>query len=479
MTKAPELGVASRRSAHTSARQLVGPSWLLGIAVVAVSALALVAPVLAMAVALIVVALAMPKYVMTISMAWVMLCRPGHELVQRSILGISVTELDALILLSVIAATSLRGKESRPGEESKNAVVGALLLWPAWLILRALLSVVEANGGASSFFDLRAAFPYMSIIPALALLRKYGKPYLMRVLCGVGYGAAVIAITVKMAVVFGYSLPAVSSLWLIDSLVVRPGGELAVVILAATALTGNAPWILRSRLISWILILAELAISQTLSIVIAILLGWILAYVIGGSRRGATGRWPQLVSIVGVVLVVAWGGWWGGSRFDLPARLSEDSAGYRFNEATAVWAEVNESPVTFLAGLGPGSQYSFVNPYSGVEEVKGDAHDVYLYVWLKTGLIGVMLYLAPTLIALVMARRRRDGESSATIARVASVAVVAVSVPFALSVPGAVAAMWTILLAGDRRGGMVSGRIVGQVSGRKPGRRVSREVGLR
>src|SRR5690606_2226024 len=91
-----------------------------------------------------------------------------------------------------------------------------------------------------------------------------------------------------------------------------------------------------SRVLAWALVAAEVLVSQTLSVVVAAAGGAIVFIILEWRQFSHRTRHVFLWVAAAVAAVLISLALLPGSRFNLLARLGEDSAGYRYNETWAV-----------------------------------------------------------------------------------------------------------------------------------------------
>ncbi|WP_082099718.1 O-antigen ligase family protein [Demequina maris] len=408
-------------------------------------------PLYAVLVVGLLIAFVAPTATMVTALAWVVLCRQGEALVHASVGGVAVSEIDGLLLLSVVAAIASQRGSNRVTARVPASFVVAIVSFPLLLLVRAALPTISSYQG-SALVDIRHVVPYLALIPAAALVSRFGRERAVSALAALGYVPVGVAIIGSIGYRLGLIAPGESALMLVDTAgAVRPGGELLVVILAARVATGGGPLLARSRVLTAALIVLELLLSQTLSIALAVGGGALVAVLVAGKSRGSLGRVFGGFAALAFLGLLVTGAFGAESRFNLATRLSEDSAGYRFAELAAISDAVLGDPLLVALGAGPGSEYAFTNPYSGLIEVKGDAHNVYAAVILKVGVVGLVAYLWPYLSTLRRLRNREDEDVTAAVSSIVAVLAVGLTVPFAWSTQGwvVVVVLLTTLAAED------------------------------
>lgn len=408
---------------HSQARVLVP---LLAVSA-ALGVLSVNAPLVGVGTAIVVASLVLPRTVIVLSVSWVVLCRPGLELVHIDVAGFSLTETDALLLASLLAWVRLRSQRSGTPYPAKFWLV--LFAWPIWMLIRAALPPQGLVQFASPFVDLHLLLTFMFALPISALIQANGRDWGVRWLCTLGYVACVVSIaswlgnTVGLLPYGQFALVDVSP----GPLTARPGGELLIPVLAVLLALGKAPLALKSRAFSIALVLGQVLVSQTLSIVLAIAAGIFAGAIANWSSVRPIAR-VLLVVILATVALVASGLVGADSRFNLSERGGEDSAQYRVSEFAAVSNIIERVPTVLLVGTGPGSVVQFEG--LAIHEIKRDTHNVLLTVVLKSGLIGAVLFVLPVLSAGAIAFKNRRRGMSSYFGAIAAIVVVSISVPF-------------------------------------------------
>jgi hypothetical protein len=434
------MGLSTRQSPERAkAFNDKQPRWHLAVAAALVFCLCYLTlqnAAIALAVAGAVLALVLPTPTLVISVLWVLLCRPGSEMFQTSIGSLTVTEIDILPLLATLAAFRVPSADgARPRVQSSSWML--ILAWPTWYVIRAALpsAGIAAHSGSIPV-DLRNVSMYLVLIPlAIYMQRRGGRAGLKLVAYG-AYIACAIALAAWLLLALGLVSPSrttfVNFLSLSD---VRPGGELLIAVTAVLLLLGQAPLAFGSRALSGFLLIAEVLVSQTLSLAIAIAAGFMVASLL----RWRTFKFGQkLLSIAAVLLflTVAVGGTSADSRFNLTTRLGEDSAQYRIGELEVVYGELSTSILASTIGAGPGSIIAVGNPYTHQTDLKRDTHNVYANIALKTGLVGVALFLWPMLVFLRHLVVAKEARSRALAGSLVAVLVLSISVPFVWTAGG-------------------------------------------
>lgn len=413
---------------------------LVAVAIVAVVALAGVtvtsSPFIAVAVVALAVAMFFPKPTFAVSLSWIFLVRPGFELLHMTIGGVVVTEIDLLPVLALAAVLAMPGNGKVSGGRVAVGTVALVLAMPAWLTLRFLVIPPSGPLHVSPVVDYRNITMFCVVVPIWIYINKRGFAALFRLLMACAYLACGIAILAWVLLMSHLVEPANTTLVYFHAINdVRPGGEVLVLVLAVALLVKRAPLLLGNRLLSIVVVAAEFAVSQTLSMVIAAVAGFMFFTVLFRGPK-STGR--VLAALVVLVLFggVAVGGVAAGSRFDLGERLGESSAQYRATEFSQLTAAVTKSPATLLLGAGPGSALAVKNVYSGVVEIKRDTHNTYGNITLKGGLIALALFLLPPGIGLRRLLKTKNEDDLRLAASLIAVAVLTVTVPFVWTAAG-------------------------------------------
>lgn len=389
--------------------------------------------IIAVSVALIGVLIA-PEATFAAAILWIILCRTSVEVFPFEIGGFHLTEVDLLPALAMLAAV----RSPSSAERFRLAPISwfFLAIWPIWYALRFLLPTIGADVGSAAV-DARNFSMYLVAFPITIYISKRGPSAGVRLLAYGGYLACGIALGAWLLLMAGYLKPALTSFvyfYAVND--VRPGGEVLVVILAVMFALGKAPLVFGSRWLSLSLILGELLVSQTLSMVVAIVTGVAAGTLLrwrtlGGGKKVAA----ALVAAIFVALAV--GGVAQGSRFDLQARIDEASAEYRGLEFDQVTSAITASPLSIAIGNGPGSVISVPNVYTHEVDVKRDTHDVFANIAFKSGLIGLVLYLALFGHAILSLMRSRSTMRKTMPAAFIALIVLSVTVPFLWTASGA------------------------------------------
>ncbi|MCD9154520.1 hypothetical protein [Aeromicrobium duanguangcaii] len=425
------------------------PASVLGSGAVVVGALILgfvgaSSPLVVVASAGLLCAVLAPRPTIAVAVAWIVLCRVGGELVSTQVAGATVTEIDGLIVLASVSGLVLR---ARRGRLEHHGSLLLLMLWPTWFVVRTLVGP-DAEGfiQVAPLVDLRyvAAF---AIAPAVreALLRTPNpQRVLVSAICWLAYIACALAIAGRLLLELGLLEPGRYSLFLVGvdaTKEIRPGGEILIPVVLVFALRGDAVPVLGRRWIPFALVASEIVLSQTLSLLIASVVG--VAFAAGIAGRGTT-----LLSRLGAVLalvvgvVLALGVVDAGGRFNLSERVGQESAQYRFHEIDVISDRLRDDPTAMLIGAGGGTMIQF----DGIGEVKRDSHNVYASIAWKTGLVGLALFLLPFLAAAARARRRgRLGGS--VMGGFAAIGVLSFTVPFAWTASGLVGLSLLVVLS--------------------------------
>lgn len=382
----------------------------------------------------VVTVLVFPTAGVCVSLAWVLLVRPDAPVLQTTLLGLHMTEVDGAILLAAIASLRIAQRDHARAHKKERILI--LLMWPAWYLMRSLLPPSGAVVFSSPLVDLHLLSAFILIIPLLVVKRRIDSHFLVKLLTYCAYLACAIAI-VSWAL---YSLGTLSaSVYPVvnvaagRSLVARPGGEVLIPILAVLLALGKAPLIGKTRLLPVALLSGEILVSQTLSIALACVVGVGVAMLFNWRHTTIAVRALALISVV-AISAIATGAIGVNTRFDLSQRIGEDSAQYRVTEMATVSRVIyNDVPVVLL-GTGPGSLVTF--EYSSVGTVKRDTHNVYMNIFLKTGAVGLAGFLFT--FAWVFWKFAVAGStlSRALLGGVLGIGFLSITVPFVWTVPG-------------------------------------------
>lgn len=393
-------------------------------------------PVVAVGIVALTGAILAPKPVFALSLFWVFLVRPGYEMLDVKVGGVAVTEVDLLPVLALVAVLAMSRDADSSDSRVRLSTVALVLALPAWLIVRFLVVPPSGFLHVSPVVDYRNITMFSVVAPLWLYVNKRGFAALFRLLMACAYLSCGIAIVAWGLLMTHVVAPANTTFVYFHAVNdVRPGAELLVLVLAVALLVNKAPLLLGNRLISFGIVAAEFAVSQTLSMVIAAVVGLVFFTVLFRGRRSA-GRVLAVLVILGLFGGVAVGGVAAGSRFDLGERLGESSAEYRASEFTQLTAAVTQSPATLVLGAGPGSALAVKNVYSGVVEIKRDTHNTYGNITLKGGLIALALFLLPIAVGLRRLIKTRDESDLALAASLVAVAVLTVTVPFVWTAAG-------------------------------------------
>jgi hypothetical protein len=386
-----------------------------------------------------------PRLTFAVSILWIILCRPGVELVQMSIGSYHFTEVDLLPILALVAALMIPKAENLPGYQIDFGAWFLLLCWPLWFATRFALPTIGNVAVTSAAVDARNGTMYVVLIPIAAYVIRRGPESAVRLLAYGGYLACMIAIVAWVLLMTRTLKPALTAfVYFYAWNDVRPGGEILVVMLAVLFLLGRAPLLLGSRVLSFILIGGELLVSQTLSMVVAIVLG-VVAATIFQWRKISFSR-KALASLIAVLFfAIAIGGIAPGSRFDLSARYDEASAEYRATEFDEVRTALMSSPLSIAVGNGPGASLPVLDVYTHQYQLKRDTHDTFANIALKSGIFGLFLYLLPLGYA-IMRLLQAGGRDERTLAAVVvSIILLSVTVPFTWTASGLTALMLLVV----------------------------------
>jgi hypothetical protein len=333
--------------------------------------------------------------------------------------GVVLTERDLVLLICIAAATRLGPRQSQHSGPHSILIV---FVWFA--AVRGIVAVAE-HGKHGVFVDLQGLL-YLALLPGIV---RYGAVFgweaIARFLVRAAYCAAGISILLYLGVLAhliradGASVLGVVTL---SPRLSRPGGE----ILIPFAIVASP---IRQRLgskaeyrVGWLLLMGELICSQTLTLVIATLVGSAF-YLVITLVRGPGGVSKILPLLSGLVIAICCLAAFRAiapdpyrtltARFNFDQRVQTDTVTYRKLEQADVerkWLHGSSSDQ--LVGPGPGSQIEF--SLHGLLIRKNDTHDSFLTIGLKFGYIGFGFYIA-TIGGLIVAFARR-GEVGASVA---------------------------------------------------------------
>lgn len=390
-----------------------------------------------------------PQAVITVSLAWVAVVRPSQEIVHVLIGGSTVTDTDVALALSVVSGLRILGRSGRLPLTAGALVVFAA--WPGFYLVRALLPRLGDTAFVSPLVDLHIVSAYLLIIPVVALVTLHGTLWMLRRIVD-------LACIVSLIAVAGFLLNSMGALPLgettfiytsLNPLVVRPGGE-AVIGSALAIVVADNERSFRFRIFAFTVLVCEVILSQTLTIVLGAAIGaavWVLLNWRAAPRLGRI----AVVAAVLIVALLASGIVGAGSRFNLDQRAGEDSAQYRVEETQTVLDIVQAEPALLVSGTGPGSIITFFG--QSIDTTKRDTHNFYLTVLLKTGVLGLLLFVTPLATALLRVARRRTRDRPAAGGYV-SYLVVSLTVPFIGTTGGflVLVALWVCVSAQPERG---------------------------
>ncbi|NKY39970.1 O-antigen ligase family protein, partial [Cellulomonas septica] len=414
-------------------------------------------------------AVALPWPVLVTSLLWVLLVRPGAEPVTLELGGITATDVDAAIVLATVAAAAVVVLPRRrttdllddAADRSPSVLTTAdwlwVLAWPAWFVARAALpDVGTAAVGAAPLVDLRLLEAFLLLLPLAVVATRRGALVVVRGLIGVAALASVIAVLGAVALRSGVLPPMelpVVNLSGAAARDVRPGAEIVVVISAVVLLLSRTvAGRLRPLLLG--LLGIELLVSQTLSMVLAIAAG-VGATLLAAWRRVSTGvRLGAAVLLLASLALVS-GVLDPGGRYDLAQRSEQVSGQYRLSEVRTMTEAITETPLTALVGPGVGTELAFAGEL--VNSVKRDSHNVFLTIMLKSGLVGLVLFVAPLARVAVRAARRGGEVGRALGGAAVAVLVVSLTVPWWWTVNGMVAVL-ALYVASAAYGNVPRGR---------------------
>ncbi|QHT56882.1 hypothetical protein GXP71_12890 [Cellulomonas sp. H30R-01] len=412
-----------------------------------VGAVAVRSPLLGGILAALALTVAFPWPVLVASLGWVLLVRPGAELVNVELGGLVLTDVDAAVLLTVVAALVVAvWPDGRPRTLTGTVDVAPTVLtsadwlwvlaWPVWLVARAALPEVgTAAVGSAALVDLRLLEAFLLLVPLAVVVRRRGALVVVRGLVALAALASVIAavgaVALRSGMVGPGELPVVN-LSGAAARDVRPGAEI-VVVMAAVVLLLSRRVAGRARPALVALLGLELFVSQTLSMILAVAAG-VGATLLAGWNKASLGVRLGAAVLLLVALALVSGVLDPGGRYDLAQRSEQVSGQYRLSEIQTMTAAITETPLTTLVGPGVGTELAFAGEF--VNSVKRDSHDVYLTIALKTGLVGVVLFVVPLLRAALRAFRRGGEVGRALAGACVAVLVVSLTVPWWWTVNG-------------------------------------------
>jgi O-antigen ligase len=386
----------------------------------------------------------MPTTAVMVSVSWILLVRPNAKLFQSTIAGFNVTEVDVLILLALVAGSRIPRRSDTFETRSLFSDWIPLLAWPIWMLLRALIPQIGSVLFGSPLVDLRILSSFLLIFPLWAIASRLGGDALLKLICYSAYAACAIAVVawlmVRLNLVQSGSYPLVN-LASGAAQDVRPGGEVLIPILAVLLVFNQAPLLLQSRWLSFLLLFGEILVSQTLSIVIASAAGVALALVMNWRHTSWAKRSLIMAFLVGSAFTAVSGAGVSSSsdadvssRFNLAQRIGQTSAQYRVAEFETLAGVFRDDPLVLAIGTGPGSLVAFNNGL--MHEVKNLTHNVYNNLILKTGLVGLVLFTGGFLLTFL----RHWGKSGVLVRALAgsfgAIGVLSMTVPFASTVSG-------------------------------------------
>lgn len=395
-------------------------------------------------------ALLFPTATVVASISWVLLVRPNAKLMQVSVAGFTVTEVDALVLLAVVAACRIprkaavgRDPQSTEGKLRLSDLL-PLLAWPVWMVLRGLMPTIGDVNFGSPLVDLRILSAFLLLFPILILATRRGGKVLLNLICYSAYAACCIAVVtwslLRMNLLEGGSYPLVN-IATGAAQDIRPGGEILIPILVILLVFNKAPLLLGSRPLSFGIVIGEILVSQTLSVALAAVAGLSVALIANWRQTSWMKRLVISVVLTASALTVLNGAGPSsgsdadiGSRFSLSQRVGQTSAQYRVAEADALANIYAADPILLAIGTGPGSLVTFSD--ERIHEVKDLTHNVYNNIILKTGIIGLMLFSGGFLLLIIQQWKNRDKISRSLVGSFAAIGVLSVTVPFASTVTG-------------------------------------------
>jgi len=401
-----------------------------------ISAASTKTPAFALLLIAVTVALMFPTLVIVASISWTILCRPGFEVLHVSVAGVSVSEMDVLLLLSLISAVRLSQLRGRQAIAFPHWCL--ILAWPVWMAIRAVIPQQGDVIFASPFVDLHLAIFFLYAFPIFSVIRSRGAEWVICWLSALAYVVCVIAIVSYVGNLIGLVPLGQSSLVNLSPgpLTARPGGELLIVLLGVRLVFSKGPLVLRSKVLSFSLLISELLISQTLTLVLGIAGGVVIVMLVGWKTLNLGSRLVLVLCLAGVTAVAAGAGG-GDSRFNLIQRSGENSAQYRVSELKTVGQIIERSPFVLAIGTGPGSLVQFEGV--AIQEIKRDTHSVFLTTTLKSGIVGTILFIAPFIAAAVVSIRSRRSGGHFELGVIAGFLIVNVAVPFLWTNSGLVA----------------------------------------
>lgn len=406
-------------------------------------------PIAPLAVAALLVSTLFPKTSAAASIALVLIIRPGTRLFEASLGGVTVTEIDVLIIFGIFASCHIRKKSREPLHDTLSMWL-PILAWPIWMLVRTLMPQIGSVIFGSPLVDLRVLSAFFVLIPMWILASRVGIDFLLRVGVYTAYAASAIAILalvlsrVKLLAPGSYLLVNVSAGGAGD---VRPGAEVLIPIVIVLLIVGSAPLVLGSRLLSYLLVVGEILASQTLSIVIAAAGGALVAVLLNWRSLSSLKRTLVTVALIAAAIAALGGQQATGlanadttARFNLAERLGQSSVQYRVVEADTLDRIYNEDPLVVLIGTGPGSSVSFND--SAIHQVKNLTHNAYNNIILKSGYVGLICFVGGFVVLSLRLLSNPGPRRRSIVASLVAVAVLSVTVPFVSTVTGLCGLLW-------------------------------------
>ncbi|MDV8146988.1 hypothetical protein [Arthrobacter sp. B10-11] len=318
-----------------------------------------------------------------------------------------------------------------------------LLAWPIWLLLRTFIPQAGNLTFGSPLIDLRILSAYVLLIPIWMIASRRGSTTLIRLICYSAYAACLIAVVAwsmaRLSLLGPGSYPLVN-IAAGAAQDVRPGGEILMPVLAVLLVFNRAPLFLRSRWLSFALLLGEILVSQTLSIVIASVAGILLVLLSNWHYISLAKRVIIIALLLGSGFVALSGGGSQngnadvGSRFNLTERIGQNSAQYRVAEAETMAIIYEDEPLVLAVGTGPGSFVSFTDGL--VHEVKDLTHNVYNNLILKTGIVGLVLFTGGFVFTFCRNWAQPNILTRVLFGSLGAIGVLSMTVPFVSTVSG-------------------------------------------
>lgn len=420
-----------------------------------------VAPFVVMA---LLIAFIFPTVTVVCAISLTLLLKPGVRIFEISIGGVSVTEVDGLILIGLLACCRIPKKAPPIHQRSKAASWWPLLAWPLWMVVRSLLPRVGDVLFGSPLVDLRILSAFVVLIPLWVVASRRGGEILLGIAAYSAYAACFTAVTAWGFARLGILAP--GEYWFVTlsggaANDVRPGGEILIPILAVLLVFNAGPLLLNSRILSGGLLIGEILVSQTLSILVAVVVGLVLGLILNWRYLPSIKRILICACLTGCAVMAL--GIQGPStvsnadataRFNLVARIGQSSAQYRVIEANTLERIYRADPMVAVIGTGPGSSVSFND--TAVHEVKNLTHNLYNNIIFKSGAVGLLAFIGGYFLISIRLLSRPGQLRRSLVASLGALSVVNFTVPFASTVPGlcgllclAAMAVWQIVNTAD------------------------------